>query len=310
MFRTKVFGQTWIKTGSPDSSSQVLRVVAHNPGPALARTAAKVPSRALVRGSPRAANRTSRCSPSFDRWPQPQPGSARSEVNHRPRHIRIAQQVRVHRVAMTQPEDPRDLGGVNQVLGVDPRAHDLNCNGTRSPPNPGSIHLDTQQQPRRCANTPGRGRNLRRRSRHGESSGGRCARRPARLSWQCGCGHRSGWGSPPSPSSPRRSPATRACSGPGSFRRSATLPLGDVDGLMVRRWISEMSGAGLSASRIQQAHRLLSQLFRSAIECRLDRPSIRAPASSSPHQGQRDPLPESSRGRAPGGRGALQVPRA
>jgi integrase len=47
------------------------------------------------------------------------------------------------------------------------------------------------------------------------------------------------------------------------------LPLGDVDGLMVRRWISEMSEAGLSASRIQQAHRLLSQLFRSAVECRL-----------------------------------------
>jgi integrase len=47
------------------------------------------------------------------------------------------------------------------------------------------------------------------------------------------------------------------------------LPLGDVDGLMVRRWISQMSGAGLSASRIQQAHRLLSQLFRSAVECRL-----------------------------------------
>jgi len=47
------------------------------------------------------------------------------------------------------------------------------------------------------------------------------------------------------------------------------LPLGDVDGLMIRRWIADMSGAGLSASRIQQAHRLLSQLFRSAIECGL-----------------------------------------
>ena len=60
-----------------------------------------------------------------------------------------------------------------------------------------------------------------------------------------------------------------------SLLRSRILPafgdhqLGDVDGLMVRRWISEMSEAGLSASRIQQAHRLLSQLFRSAVECRL-----------------------------------------
>ena len=47
------------------------------------------------------------------------------------------------------------------------------------------------------------------------------------------------------------------------------IPLGDVDSLMVRRWISEMNAAGLSASRIQQAHRLLGQLFRSAVECRL-----------------------------------------
>jgi hypothetical protein len=31
------------------------------------------------------------------------------------------------------------------------------------------------------------------------------------------------------------------------------LPLRKVDGLMVRHWILQMSGAGLSASRIQQA---------------------------------------------------------
>jgi integrase len=43
--------------------------------------------------------------------------------------------------------------------------------------------------------------------------------------------------------------------------------LTDIDGLTIRRWVAEMSGAGLSASRIQQAHRLLGQLFSSAMEC-------------------------------------------
>ena len=58
-----------------------------------------------------------------------------------------------------------------------------------------------------------------------------------------------------------------------SLLRSRILPtfgellLDDVDGLMVRRWIAELSAAGLSASRIHQVHRLLSQLFRSGVEC-------------------------------------------
>jgi integrase len=60
-----------------------------------------------------------------------------------------------------------------------------------------------------------------------------------------------------------------------SLLRSRILPafgdllLGDLDGLRVRHWIAEMNVAGLSASRIQQAHRLLGQLFRSAVECGL-----------------------------------------
>ena len=58
-----------------------------------------------------------------------------------------------------------------------------------------------------------------------------------------------------------------------SLLRTQILPtfggsgLIEIEGLMVRRWVAEMSRAGLSASRIQQAHRLLGQLFRSAIEC-------------------------------------------
>src|SRR5215204_5109878 len=43
----------------------------------------------------------------------------------------------------------------------------------------------------------------------------------------------------------------------------------DIDGLMIRRWVAAMSGEGLSASRIKQAHSLLGQLFRSAVECGL-----------------------------------------
>jgi integrase len=58
-----------------------------------------------------------------------------------------------------------------------------------------------------------------------------------------------------------------------SLLRTRILPtfgaagLSDIDGLTIRRWIAEMGREGLSASRIQQAHRLLGQLFRSAMEC-------------------------------------------
>jgi integrase len=38
---------------------------------------------------------------------------------------------------------------------------------------------------------------------------------------------------------------------------------------MIRRWVAAMSGGGLSASRIRQAHSLLKQLFGSAMECGL-----------------------------------------
>ncbi len=45
------------------------------------------------------------------------------------------------------------------------------------------------------------------------------------------------------------------------------LPLPEIDGLMVRRWVVDMNSDGLSPSRIRQAMSLLSQLFASAQEC-------------------------------------------
>ena len=47
------------------------------------------------------------------------------------------------------------------------------------------------------------------------------------------------------------------------------LPLHAIDGLAIRRWIAEMHAEGLSASRIQQSYRLLSQILTSAIDCGL-----------------------------------------
>ena len=47
------------------------------------------------------------------------------------------------------------------------------------------------------------------------------------------------------------------------------LPLDAIDGLAIRRWIAEMHAEGLSASRIQQGYRLLSQMLTSAIDCGL-----------------------------------------
>lgn len=43
--------------------------------------------------------------------------------------------------------------------------------------------------------------------------------------------------------------------------------LTELDGLMIRHWVAAMSAEGLSPSRIKQAHSLLRQLFRSAVEC-------------------------------------------
>src|SRR2546423_522715 len=46
-----------------------------------------------------------------------------------------------------------------------------------------------------------------------------------------------------------------------------TLPLDAIDGLAIRRWIAEMHGESLSASRIKQSYRLLRQILSSAVDC-------------------------------------------
>jgi site-specific recombinase XerC len=47
------------------------------------------------------------------------------------------------------------------------------------------------------------------------------------------------------------------------------LPLDEIEGLAIRRWVAKMHTQGLSASRIQQSYRLLSQMLTSAIDCGL-----------------------------------------
>ena len=47
------------------------------------------------------------------------------------------------------------------------------------------------------------------------------------------------------------------------------LPLAAIDGLAIRRWVSDMHASGLSSSRTRQSYRLLSQMLTSAIDCGL-----------------------------------------
>jgi integrase len=47
------------------------------------------------------------------------------------------------------------------------------------------------------------------------------------------------------------------------------LPLGTIEGLAIRRWVAEMHGEGLSASRVKQSHQVLRQILSSAIDCGL-----------------------------------------
>ena len=68
---------------------------------------------------------------------------------------------------------------------------------------------------------------------------------------------------------PKTGSATRACCGRASCRPSARCQLDAIDGLAIRRWVAEMHAEGLSASRIQQSYRLLSQMLASAVDCGL-----------------------------------------
>lgn len=50
--------------------------------------------------------------------------------------------------------------------------------------------------------------------------------------------------------------------------RFGGVRLDRIDGLSIEQWIADMQGAGLSASRIRQAHRVLSQILRPAVRAR------------------------------------------
>jgi len=50
------------------------------------------------------------------------------------------------------------------------------------------------------------------------------------------------------------------------FPRFAPAPLGSIQPVDIREWLSDLDRSGLSASRIRQAYFLLSQILRSAVE--------------------------------------------
>ena len=47
------------------------------------------------------------------------------------------------------------------------------------------------------------------------------------------------------------------------------LPLDEIDGLAIRRWVAGMHSEGLSASRVKQSYGLLRQILTSAVDCGL-----------------------------------------
>ena len=54
--------------------------------------------------------------PTFDLRPQPEAGTPVAEVEDRSWHVRITAHVQAHRVAVGEPEDPREVMRVNEVF--------------------------------------------------------------------------------------------------------------------------------------------------------------------------------------------------
>ena len=84
--------------------------------------------------------------------------------------------------------------------------------------------------------------------------------------------------------------------------RFGGVRLDRIDGLSIEQWIADMQGAGLSASRIRQAHRVLSQILRPAVRARYlpANPADGIPLSS--QAPTRAVVPEPGRGRSAGRR--------
>src|SRR5688500_1304435 len=120
--------------------------------------------------------------------------------------------------------------------------------------------------PRRCVNTPGRGRN----PQGGPDMHSVATRDPVRLRDNLTL---EAWTKEYRDSSVHLKTTTRI--GYESVLRTRILPtfgalgLEAIDGLAIRRWVAAMHAEGLSASRTQQSYRLLSQMLASAIDCGL-----------------------------------------
>lgn len=89
----------------------------------------------------------------------PETRPAGSQINHRPRHVRVTALIRAHAVALGQSEQVGHALCVDQILGVDLGAHDFSLRGLTSSLS-ALVYGCRQRVPRRCANTPGRGRGI------------------------------------------------------------------------------------------------------------------------------------------------------
>lgn len=90
-----------------------------------------------TRGSRSSGLRSARArSPGDDLWSRPQTDATLSNLDGWPRHVGIPIEVRGDTVPMGEPQQPRYLVGVDQVVDIDPLAH------------PASLHMLTSVSPR------------------------------------------------------------------------------------------------------------------------------------------------------------------
>lgn len=93
--------------------------------------------------------------PSRDVGTKPQPCSTATEIYDRPGHVGIAPLVDAHRRPLGKTEQLSHTLRVDQVFGIDPRAHPASVPQELTLANhPNSIRSSTKD-PGGCANTPG-----------------------------------------------------------------------------------------------------------------------------------------------------------
>lgn len=96
--------------------------------------------------------------------------------------------------------------------------------------------------------------------------------------------------------------------------RFGSTRLDRIDSLSIEDWIADLKASGLSASRIRQAHNVLSQILKTAVRARYlpansaDRPPPQATAGAAlPHAGRSRPAGRRGRGAVPGSRLRLRL---